>query len=116
MACVRRQRYHSCRTFWLDQSEARGGHPGQPNPGKRGILAVHAQDADTPGFILRKVTVPPGSAALRVVVSGDPYEIPGKSDFLLQAGVLADGQLDWFGQETIFKVAVRPNPTNARAG
>jgi hypothetical protein len=95
------QMYPKTHPFWIDQPEARGGHPGQPNPARRGILAVHAEDADRPGFILRKVAVPQGAPVLRLVVSGDPYEIPGRSDFLLQAGVLADGRLDWFNLETI---------------
>ena len=82
--------------------EAKGGHPGNPNPGKRGILAVHAQRETVPCFIVRKVALPADTpCGLRLVVSGDPYEQPGKSDFVLTAGV-HDGQtLNWFPPETI---------------
>ncbi|MBI5384980.1 MAG: DUF2961 domain-containing protein [Verrucomicrobia bacterium] len=103
--------YPKTHPFWIDEPQPRGGHPGQPNLGKRGILAVHAEDADTPAIMLRKVTVPAGNPVLRLVVSGDPYEIPGKSDFLLQAGVLVEGRLDWFALET-FDAGSPPASTN----
>ena len=105
--------YPKTHPFWIDQPEARGGHPGQPNPGRRGILAVHAENAETPALVLRKVTVPPGAPVLRLVVSGDPYEIPGKSDFLLQAGVLSGGRIDWFNLETV-DAGRPPSATNWR--
>lgn len=95
------QLYPKTHPFWIDQPEARGGHPGQPNPGRRGILALHAESADAPAWVVRKVTIPAGDASLRLVVSGDPYENPGRSDFLLQAGVLVEGRLEWFPLETI---------------
>lgn len=88
--------------FWIDVPEAKGGHPGNPNPGKRGILAVHAQSETSPCFLVRKVTLPADApCSLRLVVSGDPYERPGRSDFVLTAGV-HDGQaMHWFPAETI---------------
>lgn len=88
--------------FWIDVPAAKGGHPGNPNPGRRGILAVHAESETVPCFIVRKVALPADkSCALRLVVSGDPYEHPGKSDFVLTAGV-HDGQaVHWFPIETI---------------
>jgi hypothetical protein len=95
------QAYPKTHPFWIDQPEPRGGHPGQPNPGKRGILAVHAEASDAPAFVLRKVTLPQGKPVLRLVVSGDPYEGPGKSDFLLRAGVMDDGKVHWFNEEVI---------------
>ena len=36
-----------------------------------------------------------------MVVSGDPYEGPGKADFLLQAGVIDGTQVHWFPEELI---------------
>ena len=39
--------------------------------------------------------------SLRVVVSGDPYEGPGKSDFLLDVGVHDGKEIHWFPTETI---------------
>lgn len=90
--------------------QAKGGHPGNPNPGKRGILAVHAQSETAPCLIVRKVALPADTpCALRLVVSGDPSESPGKSDFVLTAGV-HDGQtVHWFPDETI---DVRPPPAD----
>ena len=107
------QTYPKTHPFWIDEPQPRGGHPGQPNPGRRGILAVHAEDADAPAYILRKVTLPKGTPLLRLVVSGDPYEAPGKSDFLLRAGVLADGKLHWFKEEVI-DAGSPPSPANWR--
>ncbi len=95
------QAFPKTHPFWIDQPEPRGGHPGQPNPGKRGILAVHAEDSDAPAYILRKVALPQGKPVLRLVVSGDPYELPGKSDFVLRAGVLDGGEVRWFNEEVI---------------
>jgi hypothetical protein len=93
--------YPGTHPFWRDIPEAKGGHPGNPNPGHRGFLAVHAQDETTPAVIVRKVTLPRTPASLRLVVSGDPYEAPGKSDFLLDVGV-HDGQaVHWFPTATI---------------
>ncbi len=88
--------------FWIDVPAARGGHPGNPNPGKRGILAVHAQSEAVPCVIVRKVALPADAPhRLRLVVSGDPYEQPGKSDLVLTAGV-HDGQtVHWFPPETL---------------
>jgi hypothetical protein len=111
--------------FWIDKPLPRGGHPGQPNPGKQGILAVHPAGVDEPCYVLRKVALPAAPAAtpsgpqasqqpslqsqrqrrqqpwLQVVVSGDPYEGPGRSDFLLRAGVYHGGTVRWFPEETI---------------
>jgi len=84
--------YEGTHPFWIDVPEAKGGHPGNPNPGKRGILAVHAQSETAPCLIVRKVALPADTpCALRLVLSGDPYEQPGKRDFVLTAGV-HDGQ------------------------
>ncbi|HNR99866.1 MAG TPA: DUF2961 domain-containing protein [Planctomycetota bacterium] len=96
------QAYVGTHPFWIDTPEARGGHPGQPHPGRRGILAVHAEGNRAPCFVLRKVTLPAGAAArLRIVVSGDPYEGPGCSDFVLRAGLISGGAPEWFPEEVI---------------
>jgi len=36
-----------------------------------------------------------------VVVSGDPYEAPGRSDFVLQAGVCENAKARWFDARVI---------------
>ncbi len=98
--------------FWIDEPKTVGGHPGNPNPGKKGILALHAKSERKPCLLLRKVTLPEGGKpALRIVVSGDPYERPGKSDFLLQAGVHDGGNTTWFKQEVI-KAGTPPSEKN----
>lgn len=97
--------YRGTHPFWIDEPKPVGGHPGNPNPGKRGILAVHAESADSPCYILRKVTLS-GESKLRLVVSGDPYENPGGSDFVLQAGVWDGQQVHWFDEQVIEPAAV----------
>ncbi len=94
--------YTDTRPFWIDQPRPAGGHPGNPNPGKQGILSVHAKGPGQPCTILRKVALPADKiSTLRLVVSGDPYEIPGQSDFVLQAGVVDGGKMKWFDQQVI---------------
>ena len=88
--------------FWIDLPETHGGHPGNPNPGRQGILGVHARNARTPCLVARKVQLPAtGNPTLRLSVSGDPYEVPGLSDFVLRVGVHSAGEVHWLGQETI---------------
>ncbi len=94
--------YAGTHPFWIDTPESRGGHPGNPNPGRRGILAVHAEGPAQPAYIARKVAIPKEPAhVLRLVVSGDPYEKPGISDFVIHVGVHDDSQLHWLASETI---------------
>ncbi|HRZ36646.1 MAG TPA: DUF2961 domain-containing protein [Candidatus Paceibacterota bacterium] len=94
--------YAGTHPFWIDVPEAKGGHPGNPNPGRRGILAVHAQSETVSCHIVRKVALPAETACeLRLSVSGDPYEHPGKSDFLMAVGVHDGETLTWFATETI---------------
>ena len=94
--------YVGTHPFWIDTPEAKGGHPGNPNPGRHGILAVHAQGETAPALIVRKVLLPEGKpSVLRLVVSGDPYEAPGKSDFLLDVGVHDGKKIHWFATETV---------------
>lgn len=88
--------------FHIDAPQPKGGHPGNPNPGRRGILAVHPMDELTPCLVIRKVSLPQDKPCrLRLVVSGDPYEAPGRSDFLLTAGIHDAGKMVWFKQEVI---------------
>jgi len=94
--------YVGTHPFWIDRPQPKGGHPGNPNPGKQGILALHAAGPETPCLVMRKVALPAGKASLlRIVVSGDPYEMPGQSDFLLQAGVQVGKETKWFKEEVI---------------
>ena len=88
--------------FWIDRPKARGGHPGNPNPGRSGILAVHAAGPGMPAYVMRKVALPAGKPSkLRIVASGDPYELPGKSDFVLRAGVYDGKELRWMKPHVI---------------
>jgi hypothetical protein len=99
--------------FHIGMPEPKGGHPGNPNPGRSGILAVHPLDGWTPCLVIRHVTLPKDKAKLRLVVSGDPYEAPDRSDFLLRAGVYDGGKITWFKQEVV-DAGTPPSPDNWR--
>jgi hypothetical protein len=104
--------YAETHPFWIDEPKPQGGHPGQPNPGRRGILAVHAAGPHQPCSVLRKVTLPAGrESMLRLVVSGDPYEQPGQSDFVLRAGVFDGLRVRWF-ESTVIDAGSPPSPAN----
>jgi hypothetical protein len=96
--------YERTHPFRIDTPEARGGHPGNPNPGRQGILAVHPASRRTPAVVVRKVSIPMTGKTpiLQIALSGDPYEIPGISDFRAQAGMFHDGKTTWFPKEEIF--------------
>lgn len=99
---VIRSTYADTHPFWIDQPRAEGGHPGNPNPGKQGILAVHAKGPAQPCLIVRRVTLPAEKdCCLRLVLSGDPYEVPDRSDFLLRAGIFDGTEIKWFDEEVI---------------
>jgi hypothetical protein len=99
---VVRNAYADTHPFWIDQPEPKGGHPGNPNPGKQGILAAHAKGADQACTILRKVALPADqNCSLRLVVSGDPYESPGRADFVLRAGIFDGQQIQWFDGQVV---------------
>lgn len=100
--------------FWMDAPQAKGGHPGNPNPGRRGILALHPEGERMPCLVLRKVQLPAGPSSLQVEVSGDPYESPGKSDFLLRLGVFANGTLRWLGPEEVVDAGDLPSEKHWR--
>lgn len=104
--------YAGTHPFWIDTPTAVGGHPGNPHPGRQGILAVHAKDELTPAVITRKIELPAGTdKKLSLTFSGDPYEAPEKSDFLLDVGV-HDGQTThWFPT-----VIVNPGRTPSKDG
>ncbi|MBN1421242.1 MAG: DUF2961 domain-containing protein [Planctomycetes bacterium] len=107
--------YPETHPFWIDEPQPKGGHPGQPNPGRRGILAVHAESAETPCLILRRITVPEGKVkGLRITLSGDPYEAPGKSDFAFQLGILDGGEILWF-PEIVVDAGSPPDAENWRS-
>jgi hypothetical protein len=64
--------------------------------------------------VIRRVALPKDKKSkLHLVVSGDPYEAPGQSDFLLTAGIYDDGKITWFKQEIIDAVTP-PSPDNWR--
>lgn len=94
--------YPETHPFWLDEPQPRGGHPGNPNPGRRGIVGMHAASQVVPTQMLLRLRSPEGGPArLRIVVSGDPYEAPGRSEFALRAGVRLEGGMAWLGSEIV---------------
>jgi len=98
----------------IDKPEPKGGHPGNPNPGRTGVVAVHPKDVFNPCVILRKVAIPVrGSCSLRVVTSGDPYEAAHNCDFILQAGIHDGKEIAWFDKEVI-ESGVEPSEDNWR--
>lgn len=104
--------FPSTHPFWIDAPTDRGGHPGQPNPGRRGILAVHPRDRGSPCYILRKVRLPSdGRWSLRVVASGDPWELPGESDTRLRLGA-HDGAAWTWGPDRVIDAGSPPSPGN----
>ncbi len=101
--------------FWIGLPQAKGGHPGNPNPGKSGILAVHAAGPKLPAYVLLNLKAPAGQKRrVRLVVSGDPYEAPGKSDFVLGVGVAEKGGVRWLGEKVI-DAGTPPSDANWRA-
>ena len=68
-----------------------------------------ASRARVPSFL----GVPRGQV-LRVAVSGDPYEIPGRSDFLLRLGVYGGGKLLWLGGDEVVDAGDAPSERNWR--
>ena len=63
---------------------------------------------------MRKVELPAEKGlVLRVTVSGDPYEAPGKSDFPLAAGIHDGKEMKWLGEEVIV-AGSPPSETNWR--
>lgn len=102
--------YEGTHPLWIDQPAETGGHPGNPHPGRSGILGLHPLSLIDACYAVRKVVLPDEEGqVLLVSVSGDPYEIAGGSDFVLQAGVIADGELEWF-HPTIVASGSTPSP------
>ena len=63
---------------------------------------MHARGPETPALVGRRVRLPEGEALeLHLSVSGDPYEAPGRSDFLLRAGVRDGESMHWFDEVAI---------------
>jgi len=100
--------------FHIAVPAPKGGHPGNPNPGRKGILAVHPVDELTPCLVIRRVALPNDQKSrLRLVVSGDPYEAPGKSDFVLTAGVYDRREFTWF-KPVVIDAGTPPSADNWR--
>jgi len=94
--------YEGTHPFRIDEPRPEGGHPGNPNPGRRGILAMHAAGEAVPGYVLLKLRAPEAERSrLRLVVSGDPYEAPGRSDFILRVGLAEGDGIRWLGEKVI---------------
>jgi hypothetical protein len=111
---VVRNPYTDTHPFYIDTPKPEGGHPGNPNPGRTGILAVHPKDIFHPCVVLRRVSIPmDGSYCLRVVTSGDPYETARNCDFILQAGIYDGRKIDWF-DEKVVESGAEPSPDNWR--
>jgi len=79
------------------------GHPGDPSPGRNGIVAVHPQNLETPCLLIRKVKLPESSSYLHIVMSGDPYEVemPGQRDVVLRIGVYDGSSTKWLDEKLI---------------
>lgn len=79
------------------------GHPGDPSPGRSGIVAVHPKNLETPCLLIRKVKLPESKSYLHVVMSGDPYEIemPGQRDFVMRIGVFDGDSTKWLDEKLI---------------
>lgn len=106
--------YEGTHPFWIDIPEPKGGHPGNPNPGKRGILAVHPANQTTPAYVVAKLPAPEGGArAVRLTVSGDPYEAPGESEFALRVGIVQEEAVAWLHEEVV-DAGDPPSPDNWR--
>jgi hypothetical protein len=104
--------YADTHPFWIDTPQPQGGHPGNPNPGRSGILAVHAESDGKPCQVIRKVSLPKDKeCTLRVVVSGDPFEAPARSDFQLHVGVFNGQRIEWLEEKTI-DAGTPPAPEN----
>jgi Protein of unknown function (DUF2961) len=79
--------------LWIDRT---GKAAGNPNPGRTGVLALHPQTRIDACYAMRKVKVPAqGKSVLNLAVSGDPYESPGRSDFVLQVGICDGKNIEW---------------------
>lgn len=88
--------------FWIDVPETTGGHPGNPNPGRQGVLAMHPAGPTLPGYVLARLSRgTPSAERIRIRVSGDPYEAPGKSDFVLAIGVASNGGITWLTEAVV---------------
>ena len=101
--------------IWIDYPREVGGNPGNPNPGKRGIVGIHPLDSSSPCYVVRKVAIPKEQRYnLHIVVSGDPYESPANSDFRLQIGLWSQNNMKWLSPQ-IVKAGQEPNEENWKA-
>lgn len=63
---------------------------------------MHAAGEAVPGYVLLKLRAPEAERSrLRLVVSGDPYEAPGRSDFILRVGLAEGDGIRWLGEKVI---------------
>jgi len=74
--------------------------------GRRPVSALRA--------LLKRVAPPAaGKKHVRLVVSGDPYEAPNQSDFVVGVGVAEAGRIRWLGEQVI-AAGTPPDPGNWR--
>lgn len=103
--------YPGTHPFFIDTPKTREeakkrslrGHPGDPSPGRKGIVAVHPKNLETPCLLIRKVKLPELNSYFHIVVSGDPYEIemPGESDVVMRIGVFNGVGTKWLDEKII---------------
>jgi hypothetical protein len=103
--------YPGTHPFFIDRSSDIVGHrpaliPGNPNPGRTGIVAVHPKDLENPCLLIRKVRVPSNTKPkLHLVVSGDPYKSEpdnaGQGGFVMKVGVFDGKRMEWMDQQFV---------------
>jgi len=82
----------------LDVPAAASGHP---HPGARGVLQLHPLSREIPARAWFRAAIPDGTPSLRLRVSNDGHGAPGRADFVLRVGLLADAALEWPLERTI---------------
>jgi hypothetical protein len=99
---------------WIDELGAKPVAP-TPSPGARGILVVAPQSSEIAARILFKAKVPAAPSRLSLRVSPEVVGAPGRGDFVLRVGVLAESsdKPDWLVEQTIGPDST-PDPRNWR--
>jgi hypothetical protein len=115
--------YPKTHPFFIDKPEPISGRrmagiPGNPNPGRTGIVAVHPKDLETPCLLIRKLQIPSrDKPVLRIVVSGDPYKFEpdnvGQSGFGMRVGVFDGQKTEWLDKQFVTP-GDQPSPANWR--
>lgn len=99
------------RPLWMDVPGDAAAFPGNPNPGRTGILGVQPDASQAPCYLVRKVRVPEtGNATLRLSASANPYFANAYCFFRYDIGVVDGGELKWLVENGEFRGNVRVAP------